>query len=71
MNNKIKFTTKRPRRSGTYIVQYEDDDFDIISLYYCDEGKDWWLFDYPNSNTSEPLEDDSGISWGPKLEEYK
>lgn len=39
--NKVKFTTKRPKRSGTYLVQYEDGDFDIVSLYYSDEDRYW------------------------------
>ena len=66
--NKITFKSKQPKRSGTYLVKYENGDFDIINFYYSDEGRDWWIHDYPNCNVSTPYDGKEGIEWGPKLE---
>jgi len=63
----MKWTTKRPRIGGNYLTKDEDGEVSINILYYCRRGRDWWLFDYPHSHGSKPLEDGDIYLWGPRV----
>ena len=68
---KIRWTKKQPRRSGLYLTKKANGNFELVYLSYCREVQEWWLFNYPQLNVSNPLDDDTAfsiVSWGPKID---
>ena len=66
--NKLKFSTKRPKRSGTYLIKDSNDELYFLVLSYSREGREWWIFDYPNQNVSHPYDEKDEIMWGMRVE---
>ena len=68
MKTKLKFSQKRPKRSGTYQIKDTDGTLCFLVLYYSKETKDWWIFDYPNRDVSYPYDEKEEIMWGMRVE---
>ena len=63
----MKFTTKRPRYSGTYIVKDNTYGYAILELFYDQITRTWTVTDYPRCRVTSSLEEYEGIEWGPRL----
>ena len=63
---KLTFSTKRPKRQGTYLI-YSNDEYEIVDLWYRRFARTWWISDYPSGSNTVPYSDNRGIEWGPRL----
>lgn len=67
---KAVFRKTPPKRSGNYVVKDDRGEAAIVTLYYCKEGREWWVATYPEAGSYHPIDGKSAAwidRWGPRV----
>ena len=64
----IKWTKKRPKRSGLYLTKDKRGNIELMNLDYCSDSQSWIIFDYPNADFTEDVEDAGIKFWSDRIQ---